>query len=76
MKGLLWFGILILLVVAKDEYYKILGVKNTASDTEIKKAFKKLSIKYHPDKNKGDPKKVDNIIFTNIIGLRLIYKDC
>jgi len=32
-----------------------LGIKRDASDQEIKKKFKKLAIKYHPDKNKDDP---------------------
>ena len=40
--------------MAREDYYEILGVPEKAGDEEIRKAFRRLAKKYHPDRNKGD----------------------
>ncbi len=42
-------------MAAKKDYYEVLGVNKDASEEEIKKAYRKLAMKYHPDPHPGHP---------------------
>ena len=53
-----------------QDYYKTIGVDKKASDAEIKKAYRKLAMKYHPDRSKGD-KKAEEMLFRNGGNMRM-----
>ncbi|CAD8107592.1 unnamed protein product [Paramecium sonneborni] len=73
MKTFVLFLFIIFQILCQD-YYQLLGVPRSASDDQIKKAFKKLSLKYHPDKAKGNKEESEKQ-FQKIVNAYEILKD-
>ena len=51
----LCLAFLLAIVMGNRDFYKILGIKRNATPAQIKKAYRTMSFKFHPDKNKDDP---------------------
>lgn len=55
----------LILALAEEDYYKILELDKDATESEIKKAFRRLSVKFHPDKNPGDQESAQRYLKVN-----------
>ncbi|XP_074657591.1 dnaJ homolog subfamily C member 3-like [Tubulanus polymorphus] len=60
---------------SKRDYYKILGVRRNASKKDIKTAYRKLAVKWHPDKYEGDDKKKAEKMFIDIAAAKEVLSD-
>ena len=56
--------------MSKQDYYQTLGIAKNSSDADIKKAYRKLAMKYHPDRNLGDTSSEMKFNFRNITGYK------
>ncbi len=60
-------------LMAKRDYYEVLGLAKNASDEEIKKAYRKLAMKFHPDRN-PDSKDAEEKVQGGQRGLRDAFR--
>lgn len=58
-------------MVAETKLYNALSIKPDASQDDIKKAYRKAALKYHPDKNKDNPQAAEKFKGTSVIISRL-----
>ena len=59
------FVVLVVAVIAEKNYYDLLEVSKDATAQEIKKAYRRLALKHHPDRNRGNEKEAE-LIFRDI----------
>ena len=52
--------------MSKRDYYDVLGVSKSSSKDELKKAYRKLAMKYHPDRNPDDQEAADTVSYTHL----------